>query len=144
MASNRFPIQPPMTRFARHCQGDLLTGVVNSIGKRRDAKASRALVKMILGADADLVRAGAAALGSIGGVSSAKELRSTLRKIGGMTKISVADASLVCAERLLAEGKSTEALDLHTFPSAPDVPKAMRMAAMSGIIRQETAIDRLR
>jgi hypothetical protein len=59
-----------------------------------------------------------------------------------MTKISSADASPVCAERLLAEDKRTEALDLHI--SQRSRPKAKRMEAMSGIVRQEAAIERLR
>jgi len=123
-------------------KGNLLIGVVNSIGKRRDAKASPALVKMMLGPDPDLARAAAASLGSIGGISSAKELRSALAKTSGMTKMAVADASLICAERLLAEGKRTEALDLYAFLSAPEVPKPARLAAMNGIIREETSPGR--
>ena len=56
--------------------------------------------------------------------------------------MAVADASLVCAERLLAEGKRDEALALYTSLSAPDVPKPARLAAMQGIIREETSINR--
>ncbi len=56
--------------------------------------------------------------------------------------MAVADASLVCAERLLAEGKRDEALTLYTSLSAPDVPKPARLAAMQGIIREETSINR--
>jgi hypothetical protein len=55
--------------------------------------------------------------------------------------MAVADASLVCAERLLVEGKREEALALYTSLSAPDVPKAARLAAMHGIIREETSIN---
>jgi HEAT repeat protein len=125
-------------------KGNLLIGVVNSIGKRRDAKASPALVKMMLGPDTDLARAAAAALGSIGGPSSARELKSALGKTSGATRVAVADASLVCAERLLADGKRGEALDLYAVLSAPDIPKPMRLAAMSGIIREETSVGRPR
>ena len=125
-------------------KGDLLIGVVNSIGKRRDAKASQALVKMILASEGDLARAAAAALGNIGGISSAKELRSALGKTNGPTRAAVADASLICAERLLAEGKRAEALDLYASLSGSDIPKPMRLAAMNGIIREETSIGRPR
>lgn len=125
-------------------KGNLLIGVVNSIGKRRDTKVSPALAKMILDGDANLACAAAAALGSIGGVSSAKELKSALGKTNGMARMAVADASLVCAERLLAEGKRDEALDLYAFLSAPDIPKPMRLAAMNGIIREETSTGRPR
>ena len=56
-------------------KGNQLIGVINSIGKRRDAKASPALARMLYGSDANVARAAAAALGSIGGVSSVKELQ---------------------------------------------------------------------
>lgn len=125
-------------------KGNLLIGVVNSIAKRRDAKATPVLVKMMLGPDADLARAAASALGHIGGVAQAKELRSAFGKSTGQTKMAVADATLVCAERLLADGKRAEAMDLYAFLSSPDVPKPMRIAAMSGIIREETSVSRSR
>ena len=125
-------------------KGNLLIGVINSIGKRRDAKASPVLARMIYRADADVARAAAAALGSIGGASSVKELRAALAKTSGMTRMAVADASLVCAERLLAEGKRDQALTLYASLSAPDVPKSARLAAMHGIIREETSTSRPR
>jgi len=125
-------------------KGILLIGVINSIGKRRDAKASPTLVKLMYGADAEVARAAAAALGSIGGVSSMKDLQTALARTKGTTRTAVADASLVCAERLLAEGKRDQAMALYASLSAPDVPKPVRLAAMSGIIREETAIGRPR
>jgi len=123
-------------------KGVLLIGVVNSIGKRRDAKAGPALVKMMYGADADVARAAAAALGSIGGAAAAKDLQAALGKTSGMTRMAVADACLVCSERFLAEGKRDQAMALYTALTAADVPKPMRLAAMQGIIREETSITR--
>jgi HEAT repeat protein len=123
-------------------KGKQLIGVINSIGKRRDVKASPALASMIYGADVDVASAAASAVGSIGGPSSVKELQAALAKTKGMTRMAVADACLVCAERLLVEGKREEALALYTSLSAPDVPKAARLAAMHGIIREETSINR--
>ncbi|WP_321477623.1 HEAT repeat domain-containing protein [uncultured Paludibaculum sp.] len=125
-------------------KGVRLIGVVNSIGKRRDAKAGPALVKMMHGSDVDLARAAASALGSIGGEASMKDLQAALPKTTGMVKMAVADASLVCAERLLAAGKRDQALAFYTALSAPDVPKPVRLAAMSGIVREETSATRPR
>lgn len=125
-------------------KGNLLIGVVNSIGKRRDAKASPTLVKMMNGADAELARAAAAALGSIGGDASAKELLAALGKTSGLMKMAVADAALVCAERMLAGGKRDQALSLYASLSAPGVPKPARLGAMSAIIREETSTSRPR
>lgn len=125
-------------------KGGLLIGAVNSIGKRRDAKATPALVQMMLGPDSELARAAAVALGNIGGVSSAKELKAALGRTSALTRVAVADALLICAERLLADGKRAEALDLYVALSAPDIPKPMRLAARNGIIREETSIGRPR
>ncbi len=125
-------------------KGERLIGVINSIGKRRDANAAPALAKMMHGSDGDVARAAAAALGHIGGVASVKELQAALAKTSGMTRMAVADASLICAEGLLAEGKRDQALDLYTALSAPDIPKPVRLAAMHGIIREETSIERPR
>jgi hypothetical protein len=99
---------------------------------------------MIYDAHGDVARAAAAALGSIGGVSSMQELQTALVKTKGMTRMAVADACLVCAERLLAEGKRDQALELYASLSAPDMPKPARLAAMHGIIREETSTSRPR
>jgi hypothetical protein len=58
--------------------------------------------------------------------------------------MAVADATLVCAERLLAEGQRDQALNLYASLSASDVPRPARLAAMSGIIREETSTSRPR
>jgi HEAT repeat protein len=125
-------------------KGNALIGVINSIGKRRDQKAAPALTKMIYQADADVARAAAAALGNIGGPSAMKELQTALGNTKGMTKMAVADASLICAERLLEVGQRDQALALYASLSAVDVPKAARLAAMHGIIREETSTSRPR
>jgi len=125
-------------------KGNLLIGVINSIGKRRDAEASPALAKMIYGADAGVARAAASALGHIGGVSSMKLLQAALTKTEGMTRMAVADAALVCAERLLVEGNREQALALYASLSTAGMPKPARLAAMSGIIREETSMSRPR
>ncbi len=125
-------------------KGNLLIGVINSIGKRRDAAAAPALSAMIYGGDPEAANAAAAALGKIGGVSSKKELLGALSKTKGRTRMAVADAALVCAEGLLADGKRNEAMSLYASLSAAGVPTPARLAAMSAIIREETSISRPR
>ncbi len=125
-------------------KGTRLIGAINSIGKRRDAKAGPALAGMMYGSDGDVARAAAAALGSIGGMASVKELQAALARTKGMTRMAVADASLVCAERLLEEGKRDQALAVYASLSAAGVPKPVRLGAMQGIIREETSTGRPR
>ncbi len=125
-------------------KGNLLIGVINSIGKRRDAKAVAALSKMMMGPDGDVAKASASALGAIGGVAAEKELRGALGKTKGGTRMAVADACLVCAERLLADNQRAPAMALYATLTAADMPKAVRLAAMQGIIREETSVGRPR
>lgn len=125
-------------------KGDRLIGVVNSLGKRRDAKSTPTLVKMMNGADQDLARAAAAALGSIGNEAVSKDLLATMNKATGLTKMAIADACLVCAERMIADGKREQGLALYATLSAPSVPKAARLGAMQAIISQEISIARPR
>ena len=125
-------------------KGNLLVGVINSIGKRKDGKASPVLARMVYDADANVARAAAAALGRIGGAPVVKDLQAALAKTSGLTRMAVADASLVCAEGLLAEGKRDQALTLYASLSAPDIPPSVRLAAMHGIIREETSTTRPR
>lgn len=125
-------------------KGTPLVGVINSIGKRRDAKAAPALAKMIYNPDANVARAAASALGKIGGASSIKELQAALGKTTGATKSAVADALLSCSERLLAEGKRDQALVLYASLAGPDMPQPQRLAAMHGIIREDSSTARPR
>jgi HEAT repeat protein len=125
-------------------KGNLLIGVINSIGKRKDGKSGPALAKLVYDPDPEVARAAAAALGKIGGVSAMKELQTALGKTSGMVRMAVADAALVCAERLIEEGQRDEALGLYTALTATDVPKPVRLAAMHGIIREETSTTRPR
>jgi HEAT repeat protein len=125
-------------------KGNLLIGVIHSIGKRRDQKAAPALTKLMYDPDQDVARAAAASLGKIGGITAMKELQSALGKSKGMLRMAVADAGLICAERLIAEGQRDQGMALYTALTAPDVPKPVRLAAMQGIIREETSTSRPR
>lgn len=125
-------------------KGNHAIGVINSLGKRRDAKAIPALAKLLHSTDQETARSAAAALGSIGGPQAQKDLQGALGKTAGLVKMAVADALLSCAERYLADGKRAEALALFTSMSAPEIPKPMRLAAMNAIIREETSPTRPR
>jgi HEAT repeat protein len=125
-------------------KGNLLIGAVNSLGKRRDAKAVPVLSKLIYSPDAEVAKAAASAVGKISGPAAMKELQIALLKTKGPVRTAVADAGLLCAEGLMAQGLRTEAMALYAKLSAPDVPKPMRLAAMHGIIAAETSTSRPR
>jgi hypothetical protein len=125
-------------------KGVRLAGVINSIAKRRDAKAVPAITKLTQSPDPEVARAAIAALGAISGDAAARELQAALARAAAPMRATVADACLICAERLLAAGNRTRALSLYAALTAPDAPKAARLAAMNAIIAAETAANRPR
>jgi HEAT repeat protein len=125
-------------------KGLLLVGVINSLGQRRDARAAAPLSKLIYDADPQVAQAAAAALGRISGAQAAKTLQESLSRTKGPVRMAVADACLVCAEGLLAQGDRAQALALYNTLTAADVPKPVRLAAMHAIIGAETSLSRPR
>jgi hypothetical protein len=73
-----------------------------------------------------------------------KEIQTALAKTKGTTRAAVADAGLLCAERLLSDGERDRALALYAALSVPGMPKPARLAAMSAIVREETSLTRPR
>jgi hypothetical protein len=59
-------------------------------------------------------------------------------------KASIADAALLCAERMLAAGQREQGMALYAALSVPGMPQPQRLAAMNSIIREETATTRPR
>jgi hypothetical protein len=125
-------------------KGKLLVGVVNSIGQRRDAQAVGPLAKLMYDADADVAQAAVATLGRISGPQATKALQDGLAKTKGTLRTAVACAGLVCAEGLMAQGDRQGAFAFYDILSRPNMPKPVRLAAMSSTIAAETSLTRPR
>lgn len=125
-------------------KGRLLVGVVNSIGARGDTKAVEPLSRLMLGSDVAVAMASAEALGRISGPAAAKVLHDGLTRTKGDVRAVVADAGLVCAEGLLAQGDRARAMALYDGLTRPDIPKPVRLAAMHSVIAAETSLGRER
>lgn len=115
-------------------QGQLLVGVMNSIGVRRDAKAVSALSKKLTDADAEVASAAAAALGRIGGKQAAQALEKSLSRAPQGVISEVAEGCVRCAERFLAEGKARDAMKLYDVVRKASVPKQRILEATRGAI----------
>lgn len=125
-------------------KGQLLVGVIDSIGQRQDPKAVDSLTKLMYGADADAAQAAIASLGRISGPAATAALQAGLAKTKDPLRNAVAAACLVCAEGLLSKGDRKQALGLYDRLSRPDIPKPVRLAAMHSTIAMETAPGRPR
>lgn len=114
--------------------GVVKIGIINSLGVRRDAQAVPALVALLGDANQPTAAAAAAALGAIGTTDAAKALNDFRAKTPAGLKLAAADASLLCAERLRAEGKKAEAVAIYKALSTGDQPKHVKMAATRGML----------
>jgi HEAT repeat protein len=123
-----------LRQAAESLDGLLLVGVINSIGVRRDAAAVDLLTKRLEDRDADVASAAAVALGRIGDDGATKALRSSLASAPAKTKSAVAEGLILCAERLNADGKSAEAVEIYDEVRKAEVPKQRIVEATRGAI----------
>lgn len=96
-------------------RGPQKTGVITSLGVKRDAKSVKAIAKALSDKDADVARAAAGALGRIGTVESAAVLTKFQKKgMPGALADAVAEGQLTAAERLVASGNAKLAVPVYT------------------------------
>ena len=65
---------------------------------------------------------------------AAKALSGFAKKAPATMSLPVADACLICAEQLLADGKKSEAVALYQDLKGDDQPKQVKVAAMKGLL----------
>jgi len=114
--------------------GTVKVGIINSLGERRDAKAAAALSKLVGDSDEMIASAAAAALGKIGGPQATEAMAKAKGTATGRLKMVVLDAYLKCADKLAAEGKKKEANAIYKELYEPDMPAAIRTAALRGMV----------
>ena len=114
-------------------KGRPLVGVINSLGVRRDAKVTDALAKLLRSSDSDVAAAAALTLGRIGTADAARAITG-----GGYdAKVlpAVRDATLRCAERLAAAGKTADAKTIYRRLWQSNAGVSWRLAALTGLAR---------
>lgn len=116
----------------------LKSGVIGSLGVRRDAKSVDAIAPFLGDADTMTAQAAAHALGLIGTPAAAKALSQFAAKAPAAMTIPVADARLLCAEQLLADGSKAEALALYKELQGDGQPSHVKVAAMRGMVSAGT------
>jgi len=115
-------------------QGGLLVGVINSLGDRADPKAVAALAKLLGSGDAAVAEAAFAALGKIGGSEAAAAVGAARAKAPATLRLVAGDAYLLCADRLVAEGKKAEAAAIYKEVYDGGEKEPLRVAAFRGLL----------
>jgi HEAT repeat protein len=115
--------------------GRLLIGTIHSIGVRRDGKAVEILSGRLKDADEEVASAAALALGRIGSDQSTSVLKQSLSSAQDLVQSSVAEGCVLCAERLLADGKGDESARLYDeVRQTRGLPKQRVLEATRGAI----------
>ena len=130
---------------AGRVEGELLKGVLNSIGKRRDPGAVDLLVPLLKSDDRAVAGAAASALGNIGNHKSAEILQKTLAEADEPFRRVAAGACLVCARRLQQHDDPDTALALYDAVAKADVPDHLSLSAVhsSIVLRGEDGLSAL-
>ncbi len=119
--------------------GKVLTGILSSIGRRRDRSAAGEVAKHLASTDGSVGRAAAAALGAIGGDEAAGLLGQARAGASAALAVEIDDALLLCAERFLAGGAAAEASRLYRIFLDPGKPTHHRLAAVNGLAASDGA-----
>ena len=114
--------------------GDLKIGVIGSLGQRGDHEAVPAIAELIAG-DTDIARAAIDSLGRIGGSDAAEALARA--RVPASLKPARDNAYLMCADKMLAEGQESQAVQIYREMIAPSNSTWIRIAAYKGLVRAE-------
>jgi len=114
--------------------GPTALGLIDTLGKRRDAKAVAMIAAFVRDKD-PVVAAGAAdALGKIGGKEAMELLMKADAEVGGDVLLAVNHALLACADKLAKEGKAALTVDVYKTLTDPERPAHVKLAAFPGLI----------
>jgi len=115
--------------------GDQLIGIIDSIGNRRDAAAVESLALLLPQATGATQAALLSAVGAIASPESAEILLKQLKTPANLDVNAIADATLRCADRFAAEGKTAEAMKVYDAVRAAPVSSTLLAAATLSTIR---------
>ncbi len=113
-------------------KGELKAGVIGSLGARGDKSAVSAIAGSLGDGDKVVARSAACALGAIGTKDAADALSSA--KADASILGDVMDATLTCAENLLAGGDKLAALSIYKKLSSGNPAKHIKLAATRGML----------
>lgn len=130
-ALEALPGAEPVTTLRDHlptATGPRRVGIINSLGRRRDARSVSALARLANDSDPAIAGAAVAALGEIGTGKAAGALQKLPPQTRTRVALAFADACLRCAEHLANAGQTREAARLREELSAGNPPKHVRLA----------------
>ncbi|MEX2380838.1 MAG: HEAT repeat domain-containing protein [Opitutales bacterium] len=117
--------------------GDLLVGVIHSLGQRGERPAPHSLIDLLGDKDESVATAAALALGKIGGSRAGRAIEAALATIAPELRWAVADAYLRTADGFYADGEKDEAIVIYRRMYSEGEPYPVRAAALQGLVRAD-------
>jgi HEAT repeat protein len=105
-------------------------GIINSLGRRRDAKSVPALAALVSPSKPEVTAAALAALASIADRPALDALAAARKK---MSSPVVSEAYVVCADHFAARGEKATAAGIYKQVIAPEEPAPVRARALRGL-----------
>jgi HEAT repeat protein len=120
---------------ARLATGLTRSGILDSLGERRDGEAVPLLASFLEDKDVIIVAAAATALGKVGTPDAANALRAARVKALGDARAKISAALVACANRLLKAGQRDEAAKIYQELSQPGEVRVVRAGALRGMMQ---------
>lgn len=121
----------------KRAKGSTLTGVIESLGRRRATEATRTLRQFVQSGNTDVVKASLYALGEIGGIDAVQLLGMARLSVRRSLRADGTKAYLRCGWVSLADGDRRAALDVFDSLLIEVEPIEVRQEAMRGIVQTE-------
>ena len=118
---------------AEQTNGQVLIGIINTIGSREDEKAVKQLSLLLNESDINVAMAAARALGKIGGETAAISIKKMLSKSKGNLRDALLHAYLNCADKFLSNGENKSAAKIYEFICNNIKEPNIRSAALKGL-----------
>ena len=134
-AMERMPAQEAgqaMRTALPRAAGKQKIGLIGALGVRGEADSVEPLRSLLAAGDPTIATAAALALGEIGSLAAAEALVAAEANAGA--KLAIGDASLACAEKLLASGNKSAAKAIYEKLLSSDPAKQVQVAATSGLL----------
>jgi HEAT repeat protein len=134
-----------LRRALPRTEGQVKVGIIHSLGIRREQAAVPDLLPLLKAEDVAIAAAAATALGRAGSLATAPALAEFRAAAPIALRPVAAEASLVLAERLLAQGERAAAAQIYADLQAESWPQHVRLGAFAGALlaRPEDAVNAL-
>ncbi|MDR0703846.1 MAG: HEAT repeat domain-containing protein, partial [Planctomycetaceae bacterium] len=119
---------------ASQAKGNILIGIINSLGDRRDPESVTVLTQLLAETDNRIIQASAIALGKIGNTEALQTLQKRFAEVEAAQKVLLVDGLFACAEHLRAIGDTKKAATIY---AAVRVQKELPISSRCGAIRGE-------